>query len=84
MKDLGAGRLNLGLEIAQSRPLRNLWLTRTKYDFSGFKRFGMENCHPILCTLHWMTTKPCKSSVLNLNTKVDHEVRYPPKRHLAI
>ena len=56
MKDLGAARYILGMEINRDRSNRKLWLSQSKYVKSVLDRFSMADCRP-LCVPVSMGTK---------------------------
>jgi hypothetical protein len=56
MKDLGAARYILGMEISRDRSNRKLWLSQSKYVKSVLDRFSMADCRP-LCVPVSMGTK---------------------------
>ncbi len=47
MKDLGATRYILGMEISRDRSNRKLWLSQSKYVKSVLDRFNMADCRPL-------------------------------------
>lgn len=47
MKDLGAAKHILGMEIRRDRVNRKLWLGQSKYVNSVLQRFNMQNCRPL-------------------------------------
>jgi len=44
MKDLGAARYILGMEIKRDKANRKLWLSQSKYVNSVLERFNMTDC----------------------------------------
>src|ERR1044072_2253231 len=51
MKDLGAARKILGMEILRDRSAKKLWLSQKKYIEDALKRFDMSRCKPVSTTL---------------------------------
>ena len=60
MKDLGATRHILGMEIIRDRKNRNLWLGQSKYVDTILKRFNMQDSRPLSVPLT-MGTKISRS-----------------------
>lgn len=51
MKDLGAAKKILGMEIHRDRPAGKLFLSQRKYINKVIERFGMQNCKPMTTPL---------------------------------
>ena len=56
MKDLGAARYILDVEISRDRSSRRLWLSQSKYVKSVLERFNMVDCR-LMCFPISMGTK---------------------------
>jgi hypothetical protein len=47
MKDLGATKFVMGMEIKRDQVARNLWLEQTKYIETILKCFNLKDCKPM-------------------------------------
>jgi hypothetical protein len=47
MKDLGADKFILGIEIKRDQAARKLWLNQTMYIEIVLKRFNIQDCKPV-------------------------------------
>jgi hypothetical protein len=47
MKDLGAMKFIMGMEIKRDRETRNIWLNQKKYIETILKHFNMQDCKPM-------------------------------------
>jgi hypothetical protein len=66
MKDLGAAKKILGMEIRRDRDAKRLWLSQAGYVKKVFERFSMENAKPVSTPLanHFrLSTSQCPKTV---------------------
>ena len=66
MKDLGAAKKILGMEIRRDRDAKRLWLSQANYVKNVLERFSMENVKPISTPLanHFrLSTSQCPKTV---------------------
>ena len=66
MKDLGAAKKILGMEIRRDRDAKRLWLSQAGYVKKVLERFSMENAKPVSTPLanHFrLSTSQCPRTV---------------------
>jgi hypothetical protein len=66
MKDLGAAKKIIGMEICKDRYAKKLWLSQTGYVKKVLERFSMENAKPVSTPLanHFrLSTSQCQKTV---------------------
>lgn len=76
MKDLGAARYILGMEISRDRSNKKLWLSQSKYVKFVLDRFSMVDCRP-LCVLVSVGTKLSVDDCSKSPSEVEDMSRVP-------
>ena len=76
MKDLGAARYILGIEIIRDRARKKLWMSQRKYVNSVLEKFSMTTCkHLVVPILHG--TKLSKEDCPKSPTEMEDMSRVP-------
>ena len=76
MKDLGATRYILGMEIIRDRQNRKLWLGQSKYVDTILKRFNMQDSRPLSVPVT-MGTKLSSSQCPTSPSKMEEMTQVP-------